>query len=175
MTGSPTQGIIPETQGFQPMLFWCWASVADAGPTSNQHWFDALGYHAALIPSRKQQTLSQWWLNVGSVSWTIGRDWAMICLTMHVNCDALQEKPRRRWNNSGFRPPLCKYRLNWARRTSCGWWDDRDDTVLQTQDSKFEPWRSEADHATSRHGGSPQYWPTAQTYTWGSFNGGPSP
>ena len=42
------------------------------------------------------------------------------------------------------------YRLNWARRTSWGWWDDWDDTVLQTQDSKFEPWRSEAEHATSR-------------------------
>ena len=55
-----------------------------------------------------------------------------------------------KWNESGFRPPLCTYRLNWARRTSWGWWDDWDDTVLQTQDSKFKPWRSEAEHATSR-------------------------
>ena len=55
-----------------------------------------------------------------------------------------------KWNESGFRPPLCTYRLNWARRTSWGWWDDWDDTVLQTQDSKFDPWRSEAEHATSR-------------------------
>ena len=55
-----------------------------------------------------------------------------------------------KWNESGFRPPLCTYRLNWARRTSWGWWDDWDDTVLQTQDSKFEPWRSAAEHATSR-------------------------
>ena len=55
-----------------------------------------------------------------------------------------------KWNESGFRPLLCTYRLNWARRTSWGWWDDWDDTVLQTQDSKFEPWRSEAEHATSR-------------------------
>ena len=55
-----------------------------------------------------------------------------------------------KWNESGFRPPLCTYRLNWARRTSWGWWDDWDDTVLQTQDSKFETWRSEAEHATSR-------------------------
>ena len=55
-----------------------------------------------------------------------------------------------KWNESGFRPPLCTYRLNWARRTSWGWWDDWDDTVLQTQDSKFEPWRSKAEHATSR-------------------------
>ena len=48
-----------------------------------------------------------------------------------------------KWNESGFRPLLCTYRLNWARRTSWGWWDDWDDTVLQTQVSKFEPWRSE--------------------------------
>ena len=40
-----------------------------------------------------------------------------------------------KWNESGFRPPLCTYRLNWARRTSWGWWDDWDDT---------------AEHATSR-------------------------
>ena len=56
----------------------------------------------------------------------------------------------KKWNESGFRPPLCTFRLNWARRTSWGWWDEWDDTVLQTQDSKFEPWRSEAEHATSR-------------------------
>ena len=56
----------------------------------------------------------------------------------------------KKWNESGFRPPLCTYRLNWARRTSWGWWDDWDDTFLQTQDSKFESWRSEAEHATSR-------------------------
>ena len=55
-----------------------------------------------------------------------------------------------KWNESGFRPSLCTYTLNWARRTSWGWWDDWDDTVLQTQDSKFQPWQSEAEHATSR-------------------------
>ena len=55
-----------------------------------------------------------------------------------------------KWNESGFRPHLCTYRLNWARRTSWGWWDDWDYTVLQTQDSKIELWRSEAEHATSR-------------------------
>ena len=70
-----------------------------------------------------------------------------------------------KWNESGFRPPLCIYRLNWARRTSWGWWDDWDDTVLQTQDSKFEPWRSEAEHATSRS----RRLPTILTFTrgWG--------
>ena len=55
-----------------------------------------------------------------------------------------------RLNEWDFRPPLCTYRLNWAKRTSWGWWDEWDDTVLQTQDSKLVPWRSEAEHATSR-------------------------
>ena len=60
---------------------------------------------------------------------------------------------------------LCAHRLNWARRTSWGWWDDWDDTVLQTQDSKFEPWRSEPEHATSRS----RRLPTILTFTrgWG--------
>ena len=68
-----------------------------------------------------------------------------------------------KWNESGFRPPLCTYRLNWARRTSWGWWNDWDDTVLQTQDTKFEPWRSEAVHATSRS----RRLPTILTFTLG--------
>ena len=78
----------------------------------------------------------------------------------------LHSKPgMEKWNESGFRPPLCTYRLNWARRTSWGWWDDWDDTVLQTQDSKFKPWRSEAEHATSRS----RRLPTILTFTrgWG--------
>ena len=71
----------------------------------------------------------------------------------------------RKWNESGFRPPLCTYRLNWARRTSWGWWNEWDDTVLQTQDSKFEPWWSEAEHATYRS----WRFPTILTFTrgWG--------
>ena len=68
-----------------------------------------------------------------------------------------------KWNESGFRPPLCIYRLIWARRTSWGWWDDWDDTALQTQDSKFEPWRSEAEHATSWS----RRLPTILTFTHG--------
>ena len=71
----------------------------------------------------------------------------------------------QKWNESGFRLPLCTYNLNWARRTSWGWWDDLDDTVLQTMDSKFEPWRSESEHATSRS----RRLPTILTFTrgWG--------
>ena len=83
-------------------------------------------------------------------------------------CTQLRTSLYIKWNESGFRPPLCTYRLNWARRTSWGWWDDWDDTVLQTQDSKFEPWRSEAEHATSRS----RRLPTILTFTrgWGRNN-----
>ena len=79
---------------------------------------------------------------------------------------SIEERQKMKW--SGFRPPLCTYRLNWARITSWGWWDDWDDTVLQTQDSKFEPWRSEAEHATSRS----RRLPTILTFTrgWGRNN-----
>ena len=80
------------------------------------------------------------------------RDMALVA---HVLSTGL--KNLEKWNESGFRPPLCTYRLNWARRTSRGWWDDWDDTVLQTQDSKFEPGRArylsvtEAPHNTNFH------------------------
>ena len=78
---------------------------------------------------------------------------------------SFNEENEMKWNESGFRPPLCTYRLNWARRTSWKWWDDWDDTVLQTQYSKFEPWRSEAEHAASRS----RRLPTILTFTrgWG--------
>ena len=87
------------------------------------------------------------------------------CVTF-IQCWAnVEDVGPKKWNESGFRPLLCTYRLNWARRTSWGWWDDWDDTVLQTQDSKFEPWRSEAEHATSRS----RRLPTILTFTrgWG--------
>ena len=92
---------------------------------------------------------------------------AIIKRLLYVHCCVVNEM---KWNESGFRPPLCTYRLNWARRTSWGWWDDWDDTVLQTQDSKFEPWRSEAEHATSRS----RRLPTILTFTrgWGTAETG---
>ena len=95
------------------------------------------------LPSR-QATPNQRWPNVGSPSTTLDQRHTKIDSTCRVR------RAKIKWNESGFRPPLCTYRLNWARRTSWGWWDDWDDTVLQTQDSKFEPWWSEAEHATSR-------------------------
>ena len=75
----------------------------------------------------------------------------------------------QKWNESGFRPPLCTYRLNWAKKTSWGWWDDWDDTVLQTQDSKFEPWRSEAENATSRSRRLPAILTFTRGWGWNIF------
>ena len=46
--------------------------------------------------------------------------------------------------------PLWTYRLDRTRRISWVWWAGWDDTALQTRDSNFEPWRSEAEHATSQ-------------------------
>ena len=56
------------------------------------------------------------------------------------------------WNEWSLRPSLCTYRLNWARtfRTSWEWWDEWDDTALQTKNLKLRPWLSKAEHATSR-------------------------
>ena len=105
----------------------------------------------SLHPASRENTVGQW------VLWILER------LNMAVR--GIHPFVRRKWNESGFWPPLCTYRLNWARRTSWEWWDDWDDTVLQTHDSKFEPRRSEAEHATSRS----QKLPTILTFTrgWG--------
>ena len=53
-------------------------------------------------------------------------------------------------NECGFMPLYAYNRLNWVRRTSWGWWDEWDYTTLQTGNAKFETWRSETEHATSR-------------------------
>ena len=124
--------------------------------------------------------MTQWQANVGPASQTLSRVVLGFPPGFHFTWCSEDKLTRvlyvptiawplalwlHKWNESGFRPPLCTYRLNWARRTSWGWWDDWDDTVLQTQDSKFEPWRSEAEHATSRS----RRLPTILTFTrgWG--------
>ena len=114
--------------------------------------------HDIVLIGPTYDTLIGRWSNVDHYFLFSGWDWLAILNSGGV-C---------KWNESGFRPPLCTYRLNWARRTSWGWWDDWDDTVLQTQDSKFEPWRSEAEYATSWS----RRLPTILTFTrgWGRNN-----
>ena len=73
----------------------------------------------------------------------------LIHKTMH-RAERLFTRFIMKWNEWGFRPPLCTYRLNWVKRTSWGWWDEWDDPALRTHDLKFESCRFEAEHATSR-------------------------
>ena len=81
-----------------------------------------------------------------------------------LRCDGPEKNPTLlsgrnmwlKWNEWGFRTPLCTYRFNWASRTSWGWWDKWNDTVLQTQDSKHGALRPST--LLLSHGGSPQYW-----------------
>ena len=44
--------------------------------------------------------------------------------------------------------PQCGDRL--SKEPPADEWDEWDDTALETQDSKFESWLSEAEHVTSR-------------------------
>ena len=92
---------------------------------------------------------SEWVCECEWVHWALGivSDWMTKWASEWVS---VNEYDNMKWNESGFRPLLCTYRLNWTRRTSWGWWDEWDDTARQTQDSKFKPWRSETEHATSR-------------------------
>ena len=71
---------------------------------------------------------------------------SQICKEVRCSCDEWQNEMK--W--MGLRPLLCTYRLNLTRRTSWGWRGEWHDTALQTQDSKLEPWWSEAGHATSQ-------------------------
>ena len=71
----------------------------------------------------------------------------LISETFYLVWNQLQPVLQQKMKWIDLRPPLCTYRLNWARRTSWGWWDV---TALQTQDSKCKSWMFEVEHATSR-------------------------
>ena len=38
--GKPRKDLSQQTRDVGPVLDWCWATVCDGGPTSNQHWFN---------------------------------------------------------------------------------------------------------------------------------------
>ena len=111
------------------MLVPCWRNGGYAAPPLS---ISANMRHWTYVGSM----LTQHWFNVSCLLGlvTTCRVWAM----------------SNKLNEWGLRPPLCTYRLNWTGRISWRWWDERHDTALQTQDSKFEPGRSEAEQATSR-------------------------
>ena len=78
----------------------------------------------------------RWLINLKTI-WNISKSWQNDGLVRDFKIK-VRNYFEEQWNESGFRPPLCTYRLNWARSTSWGWRDDWDDTVLQTQDSKYK-------------------------------------
>ena len=60
----------------QSVLFQCWATIFDAGPTLKQHWLNApclLGccIQTVFIMTTQQTALAQWCYNVGSPSVTL--------------------------------------------------------------------------------------------------------
>ena len=64
----------------------------------------------------------------------------------------------KKWNESGFRPPLCTYRLNWARRTP-----EDGEMIEMTLSSRHRvrnssPGGLRPSTLPLGHGGSPQYW-----------------
>ena len=63
-----------------------------------------------------------------------------------------------KWNEWGFTPHLFTYRLNWARRTSWGWWYEWGDTALQTHDSKLSPAGLRPSTLSLGHVGCPPDW-----------------
>ena len=63
-----------------------------------------------------------------------------------------------KWNESDFRPPLCTYRLNWARRTSWGWWDYEMTLSSRHRIRNSSPGGLMPSTLPLGHGGSPQYW-----------------
>ena len=59
----------------------------------------------------------------------------------------------RKWNESGFRPPFCTYRLNWART---GEPPEDGEMIEMTLSSRYKIQNSST--LPLGHGGSPQYW-----------------
>ena len=64
-------GDLQQTRYVEPMLFYCWAGVADNGPTLKQHWLNVsclLGHNIDT-----QDTLTQCCLNVGPLYATLAQ------------------------------------------------------------------------------------------------------
>ena len=62
------------------MLVQCWPTICDAGPASNQHWFNASCLLGCFQPS-KHKIFVQCWANVGSVVPTLYKCYTnVLCL-----------------------------------------------------------------------------------------------
>ena len=47
-----------QTQDVESMLVWCWSNVVDGGPTSNEHWFNALCLLGYIMWCRSKNTVN---------------------------------------------------------------------------------------------------------------------
>ena len=75
------QCVYHTTRGVEPMLDWCWANVADVGPTSTLHWFNVSWLLASLLHPRSQWiqiiylsfaiTMKTWFYMLISKLWTV--------------------------------------------------------------------------------------------------------
>ena len=54
-----------------------------------------------------------------------------------------RERQRCHYHRAPAQPPSCTYRLSLVSRTTWGWWDEWDDTALETQNSKYWIFTSE--------------------------------
>ena len=162
LSSSSTQ----QTRVVGPMLGWCWASVADDGPRvspplgqrlvfagepsqtlcqrqMNLTQFDPVFHQRFVLRASESLHVGLLFMRGGmynDVCNMIKRLISKVFKSSLLHCITYNGSTCMwKWNESGFRPPLCTYRLNWARRISWGWWDEWNDTVLQTHDSKFEP------------------------------------
>ena len=101
---------------------------------------------------RKSWLTSILWKKEAIVTW-VSRVYTLLLLNYF---QVVLVEHSKKLNESGFRPPLCIYLLNWARRTSWGWWDDWDRHRHMIRNSSPGGLRSST--LPLGHGGSPQYW-----------------
>ena len=77
---------------------------------------------------------------------------------LKVGLPFLGSKVKIKWNESGCRPLLCTYRLNWAMRTS--WGGEMSEMTLPARHRirNSNPVGLRPSTLPLCHGGSPQYW-----------------
>ena len=123
------------TRDVDPMLGYCWPTVCDAGPVSNQHWFNtscllglSLSVCAVVSPSSihfspalsmaqavKHETLTQCWTNVGPPSTTLSQHKPVLgyCVVFGATLNVGQRHRQRANITQKHRdvtiPPACRY------------------------------------------------------------------
>ena len=90
---------------------YCWSSVVDSWSTLNQYWQHDMSLliwcYSTLLPP---------------VALSFPWPW-LVCWGWHSQS--------YKWNESGFKPPLCTYRINWARMVRWMRWHCPPDTGFE--------------------------------------------